>query len=226
MDRPRVYLHTLGCPKNDADSDSLSRRLAAERVAVVAHPEEATHILVNTCGFTQEAKEESIAAILEAKAAYPETELLVMGCLVERYRTELEAGLPEVQGWFGLGDRPVLLERLRRPGSSEDLGAIAPPSAPARTFAYVKISDGCDHPCSFCAIPGIKGPYRGIDPDTILREAAAALDEGARELVLVGQDTALWPEDGWRLPDLVGTAGGRCPGPLAAPALLPAGARG
>lgn len=195
-----VYLHTLGCPKNEADSDTLARRLRAEGVPLVDEPEEATHLVVNTCGFVESAREESIGAILEAGAGYPDARLLVMGCLVERYREELEAGLPEVAGWYGLSGVEQLVRRLAaearpmgdalseasRSNGSADFGAP--------TFSYLKISDGCNHLCTFCAIPNIKGPYAALPLETVVEEARTALEAGSRELILVGQDTAVWRE--------------------------------
>jgi len=170
----------------------LARRLRTAGILPADDPERATHILINTCGFTREAKEESIAAILGAARDYPAAELLVMGCLVQRYRDELESGLPEVSGWYGLGDTAGLVDALRAAAAS---GPGLPSEQSVRTrrsFAYVKISDGCDHGCSFCAIPGIKGPYLALPAHEIMEQARAALDEGARELVLVGQDTTIW----------------------------------
>lgn len=199
--RSRLFIHTLGCPKNDADSDMLARRLRAAGVELVGDPSEAGSLLINTCGFVEEAREESIDAILGAARDYPTARVLVTGCLVQRYRDELVAGIPEVQGWYGLGDIDALLHDLR-PSTDGSVGGdtasslkAAPSPSPPRSYAYVKISDGCDHGCSFCAIPGIKGPYLALSPDQILEQAAAALDEGARELVLVGQDTAIWSSD-------------------------------
>lgn len=229
--QPRLYIHTLGCPKNDADSDTLVRRLRGTGVELVGDPSEAAYLLINTCGFMEEAREESIAAILGAARDYPKARLLVMGCLVQRYRDELAAGIPEVQGWYGLRDTAALVADLGSlvagavsspPAVSSPAGASPPaealpvavpppagrsdtvadgpwpgppPPDPLRSYAYIKISDGCDHGCSFCAIPGIKGPYVALSPDEILEQAGAALDEGARELVLVGQDTAIWSSD-------------------------------
>jgi ribosomal protein S12 methylthiotransferase len=200
----RVYLHTLGCPKNEADSRALRRSLAGTGVAFVDDPLEATHIIVNTCGFIQEAKEESIGAILDACASYPGKAILAVGCLVERYREELQAGIPEVKGWLGLlegRDTPELLSLF----TSDDAcpsevvvgepvveAALTPTGGAPRSFAYLKISDGCDEPCTFCAIPGIKGRYHSFSAEQIAREADTCLAEGARELVLVGQDTSLW----------------------------------
>jgi ribosomal protein S12 methylthiotransferase len=221
----RVCLLTLGCPKNEADSRALMRSLRSARVAEVTDPEEATHIILNTCGFIQDAKEESIAAVLDACAGYPDKQVIVMGCLVERYREELARGIPEVSAWFGLvggSDTPGLVELLTAtpPGADAGLPATgrtgapreraarpfagreghagpdrppAQPRAAARpSYAYLKISDGCDELCTFCAIPAIKGPYYSIPAADILQEAGACLAEGARELVLVGQDTAVW----------------------------------
>jgi tRNA A37 methylthiotransferase MiaB len=99
---PRVYFQTLGCPKNDADSRCLGRRLAEVGASVAGDPSEATHVVVNTCGFIQDAKEESLEAILRVCADNPGKRVLVMGCLVERYRDELARGIPEVSDWFGV----------------------------------------------------------------------------------------------------------------------------
>ncbi len=204
-----VYLHTLGCPKNEADSGTLARRLRAEGVPLVDEPEEATHIVVNTCGFVESAREESIEAILEAGAGYPEARLLVMGCLVERYREELEAGLPEVAGWYGLSGVEALMRRLaveaRPMGDTlrETSGSNGAADLAAPTFSYVKISDGCNHLCSFCAIPNIKGPYAALPREMVVEEARAALEAGSRELILVGQDTAIWRNEDMDLLGLV-----------------------
>jgi ribosomal protein S12 methylthiotransferase len=202
---PRVYVHTLGCPKNEADSRATARSLVQAGVSVVADPEDATHIVVYTCGFIQEAKEESIGAILDVCANYAEKEVLVMGCLVERYRDELAHGIPEVAGWFGLvggQDQSKLLQALGPRTATPEVRA-GEPIRPRAAHAYLKISDGCDEPCTFCAIPAIKGPYHSVGATEILIDAKACLSEGARELILVGQDTALWEDDGLGLTDLI-----------------------
>jgi len=179
------------------------RSLAEGGIRVVDDAGDATHILLNTCGFIREAKEESIGAILDVSASYPDKQILVMGCLVERYRDELARGMPEVTAWFGLAGGPDEEALVRLLGGESAGGAArgprpaqpAPPGGAVRgrtSYAYVKISDGCDELCTFCAIPGIKGPYRAATPREILREADSCLTEGAKELVLVGQDTARW----------------------------------
>ena len=197
-----LYVHTLGCPKNEADSRTVCRSLAAAGAAVVADPDEATHIVINTCGFIQDAKEESIGAILDACARYPEKTVLVTGCLVERYREELQRGIPEVAGWFGLLEGPGGADLLRGLGLRITAHQGGPAPLHSASYAYLKISDGCDEPCTFCAIPNIKGAYRSLGRDEILREADALLAEGAKELVLVGQDTAVWRSDGLDLTGL------------------------
>jgi ribosomal protein S12 methylthiotransferase len=197
--RPLIYVHTLGCPKNEADSRSLIRTLESRGAVVVADPNQATHIVVNTCGFIREAKEESIAVILDTCASFRSKQIVVVGCLVQRYREELEKGIPEVAGWLGLIDNASEEELLCLLGVSSS--GRTPPTfiQPGRrrevavtSYAYLKISDGCDEGCTFCAIPGIKGAYRAVGLEAVLREADACLAEGARELVLVGQDTAVW----------------------------------
>ncbi len=198
---PSVYIHTLGCPKNDADSRSLSRALNAVGVRIAEDPARATYIIINTCGFIQDAKEESIGAILDACGNYGGDRVLVTGCLVERYLDDLRGGIPEVAGWFGLSDGERLIARLRGEASALSTQTVAPASG--ESFAYVKISDGCDELCTFCAIPGIKGGYYSVDPADILAEAGACLAEGARELVLVGQDTAIWSHGSLGLTALV-----------------------
>ena len=190
----RVYIHTLGCAKNDADSRGLSRMLSGSGVAITSHPDDATHLVINTCGFIQDAKEESIGAILDACNSFGGERVLVTGCLVERYRQELEAGIPEVAGWFGLSELAELTARLSGPMCVALVAPVADAAAgPAdiHSYAYLKISDGCDESCTFCAIPGIKGPYFSVSAADIIAEAHACADEGARELVLVGQDTAM-----------------------------------
>jgi len=162
--------------------------------------------VVNTCGFIDAAKEESIEAILDAsEAAHARgARVAAVGCLVERYRDELAAELPEVDLWCGL-DMAPLLAALREarggaaaPSSHARAGAAVPvPRRPRPVSAYVKISDGCDRRCSFCAIPLIKGDYETVAAAEVLRTARAAIAAGARELVLVGQDTSRWAQPGW-----------------------------
>jgi ribosomal protein S12 methylthiotransferase len=162
--------------------------------------------VVNTCGFIDAAKEESIEAVLDAaEAAHGRGgRVAAVGCLVERYRDELAVEIPEVDLWCGLDTAP-LLAALAEAGQEQSgdvvpagAGAAVPlPRRPRPVSAYVKISDGCDRRCSFCAIPLIKGDYETVPAEEVLRVARAALAAGARELVLVGQDTSRWAQRGW-----------------------------
>ena len=174
-------------------------------------PADADVVIVNTCGFIDGAKEESVGAILDAaEAAHARgARVAAVGCLVERYRADLEAELPEVDLWGGLEWGPLVTALgadARAPanagaGAQRAARAGAGPVAEARrsrpTHAYVKISDGCDRRCAYCAISLIKGAYAAVAPEEVLREAALAVAAGARELVLVGQDTSRWAWPGW-----------------------------
>jgi ribosomal protein S12 methylthiotransferase len=180
----------------------LTRRLLADGHRA-ARPAAADVVIVNTCGFIDAAKEESVAGLLDAaEVAHAHgARVAAIGCLVERHRDELMAELPEIDLWCGLDSAP-LRAALDQIGSGEEgageRGAAAPPPRRSRPVAaYVKISDGCDRCCSYCAIPLIKGDYEIIEPAEVLRAAAAALAAGARELVLVGQDTSRWQRPGW-----------------------------
>lgn len=195
-----VYLHTLGCPKNDADSRALACAVQRRGVSLSTQPEQADLIVINTCGFIREATVESLDAIMEASAAYPHAKLVVMGCLVERFRAALQEDIPEVAAWFGVDqveEAAAWIAAGAQPPDGLAPGPDAVPSSPVIPFSggawgYVKVSDGCDHLCSFCAIPLIKGPYHSLSMEQVLEQAEVALAAGARELVMVGQDTALW----------------------------------
>ena len=168
-------------------------------------PEKAGALVINTCGFIQAAKEESLEAILSAAREWPDRPLVAVGCLVERYRRELAQGIPEVSGWFGVDEGDAVVRHLAKVcGLQISVGAETSfrPSL-SGSWAYLKISDGCSHRCSFCAIPLIKGPYRGASAEAILSQADEVLAAGARELVLVGQDSALWRDGGMTLSALL-----------------------
>jgi len=208
----RFFIQTLGCPKNEADSDRLDRALRAAGL-LRGRPGDADVVVVNTCGFIDAAKEESIDALLDAAAAAHArgARIAAVGCLVERYRPELEAELPEVDLWCGLDWGPLIAALATRAdreaadgvrggaarGGAERLPARREPRRPRPVHAYVKVSDGCDRRCAYCAVPLIKGDYETVPPAAILADAAAALAAGARELVLVGQDTSRWSWPEW-----------------------------
>ena len=183
---------TMGCPKNEADSDRLEAALvrAGHRPAPTSA---ADLVLVNTCGFIDAAKEESIAALLDAcdDAHARSARVAAYGCLVARHGAELAAAIPELDlvSPFDLGPVLDLLAGLEGRGGA---GSLAARTRARPLHAYLKISDGCDRCCAFCAIPLIKGTYETAAPRAVLAAAREALDRGARELVLVGQDTTRW----------------------------------
>ncbi|HMK93198.1 MAG TPA: MiaB/RimO family radical SAM methylthiotransferase [Thermoleophilia bacterium] len=197
---------TLGCPKNEADSDRLEAALrgAGHRPAPLSS---ADLVLVNTCGFIDAAKQESIDALLDACELAHErgARVAAYGCLVARHADELRTELPEVD-LFSPFDLMPILELLERVGPTSAEGGEEPAGAavagavarrPRPVHSYLKISDGCDRRCTYCAIPLIKGTYEAVPPRQILRHAEAALERGARELVLVGQDTSRWQAAGY-----------------------------
>ncbi len=209
-DRPKSFVvHTLGCPKNQVDSDKLTGLLVADGLSPVRDAAEADLVVVNTCAFVEEARQESIDAILalsEAKA--PGASLVVTGCLAERYGDELAEALPEADRIAGFGvaltaaasaptssqPGPVTVELRRpdpRPVPAFDLLNLPRPPSP-RPWAYVKIAEGCDRACGFCAIPSFRGPQRSRSVEQILSEVEQ-LD--AAEIVLVAQDLASYGRD-------------------------------
>ncbi|MBW3558068.1 MAG: 30S ribosomal protein S12 methylthiotransferase RimO [Actinobacteria bacterium] len=183
------WLETLGCPKNEVDSDKLVGTLVGDGFVPAAGPDEADVVVVNTCAFIEAARQESIDTILGLAAQRrPGSELVVTGCLAERYGEELTEALPEVDRVAGFGV-PVTLGRKAVP--SLDLLNLPRPLSP-RPWAYVKIAEGCDRKCGFCAIPSFRGPQRSRAVGEILREVDQL---GVQEVVLVAQDLASYGRD-------------------------------
>jgi len=209
---------SLGCAKNLVDSEVMLGELARQGHEITATMERADTVIVNTCAFVEEARRESIEAILEVaarksasgSAATPGPEgatgrvrrLLVAGCMVNRYGEELAREIPEIDGF-------VSLDQLREVGRLVQLGGGPPPPAPAhlvfdhtaprllttRGHAYLKVAEGCDNPCTFCAIPLWRGRFRSRTPDSLVAEARRLEAEGAVELCLIAQDTTRYGED-------------------------------
>jgi ribosomal protein S12 methylthiotransferase len=201
-----VALVTLGCDKNTVDSERLLAALAGQGAHITPQVDEADVVIVNTCGFIQEAKEQSIETILEACASKEEGRLaavVAVGCLVERHGAELAAEIPEVDLFFGLTDLPRLLPELRRRGYLPAVEATVPVmERPLRVLStttphtsYLKISEGCDHTCAFCAIPLMRGLHRSQAVEELVREAAGLGAAGVRELNIVSQDTTWYGRD-------------------------------
>lgn len=210
----KIGIVSLGCDKNRVDSEKLIARLVAAGHEIVSSEEEADVIVVNTCAFTEDAKTEAIDEILsaaEAKKRDARKKLVVTGCLPERYMESLEEELPEVDAFFGVADY------------DEVPGAIAKLAAGDRIFcrgggdayygervlttpyhyAYLKIAEGCNNFCTYCAIPSIRGKYRSEKPEDLLKEAEKLSDDGVKELILVAQDVTRYGTDLFGEPRLI-----------------------
>ena len=203
-----VGVVSLGCSKNRVDTERMLGMLTAAGYAIEADPAKAQIIIVNTCGFIEPAKQESIDAILDM-ARYKESGqcklLLVTGCLSQRYATELHEQMPEIDGLLGVGQYDRLLELI----SNAEQGKRPSFTAPCTDFmeesdrvlttppytAYVKIGEGCDNRCSYCAIPLIRGPYRSRPMADILKEMERLAGRGVKEFTLVSQDTTRYGTD-------------------------------
>ncbi len=215
----RFWVETLGCPKNQVDSDKITGLLVGDGMVAADAPEEADLVVVNTCAFIEEARQESVDAVLDLRAAAAGAELVVTGCMAERYGTELAEALPEVDRVAGFGV-PVTIGVKPSTGSSPPSGRSrfdaprprdhrlhesSPPSGRPRfdllnlprppaeaPWAYVKIAEGCDRRCGYCAIPGFRGPQRSRSVEDVEREVEVL---GVREVVLVAQDLASYGRD-------------------------------
>ncbi|MGO9015507.1 MAG: 30S ribosomal protein S12 methylthiotransferase RimO [Dissulfurispiraceae bacterium] len=201
----KIHITTLGCPKNSVDSRHLSGAFTAEGFISVANADDADILLVNTCGFIKDAKEESIEEVLRlAQMKEDGRKLVVFGCLAARYRNELLKEIPEIDGIWGVGEETKIIEYCKKNMAigyrQEAIGKrkipIAHrPSPIASSYAYLKIAEGCDKKCTFCVIPSIRGAFRSIRPELIMAEASEYIKAGARELILVAQDITNYGKD-------------------------------
>ncbi len=209
--RGRYWLETLGCPKNQVDSDKIEGTLVADGYAPATSAREADLVVVNTCAFIEDARRESIETTLELAAARKDgSRLVVTGCLAARYGDELAASLPEADLVAGFGV-PVMLGRKEPSGQVPRLDLLNLPRPPsARPWAYVKVAEGCDRKCGYCAIPSFRGPQRSRGPEAVLAEVDAL---AAQEIVLVAQDLASYGKDLGRpgIVELVGAVAARVP---------------
>jgi ribosomal protein S12 methylthiotransferase len=194
------FVETLGCPKNAVDSEKVAGSLVADGLVAADAPEAADLVVVNTCAFVEEARRESIDVTLDLAAARkPGARLVVTGCLAERYGDELAAALPEADAVVGFTGEASLAEIAvgaprTKPSGVRDLLDLPRPR-PRAPWAYVKVAEGCDRACAFCAIPSFRGKQRSRSPDAIVAEARALVEAGAVELVLVAQDLAWYGRD-------------------------------
>ena len=201
----KVGFVSLGCPKNLVDSEVMMGQLTARGHELTPHPDQADVLVVNTCSFIDPAKKESIDTILEM-AEYKKVgrakRLVVAGCLVERYRGDIQKDLPEVDAIIGTNEIEQIVAVCE--GIEEPAAASAPylyhdltprVLATPRHFAYIKIAEGCDHPCSFCVIPQYRGNFRSRRFESVISEATRLFGQGVREINLIGQDTTCYGED-------------------------------
>ncbi len=204
----RFHLISLGCPKNTVDAEAMAMRLQAAGHRAVAAEDQADVIIVNTCGFIAAARAESLAMLRDlARRKRRRQALIAAGCLAEREGAGLVARVPGLDGYIGTRHWPQIVppveevaQRHGRGPVCSRLGGLGDVVAPAeRTAAgptaYLKIADGCDAPCAFCAIPQIKGPQRSKPREAVLAEARALVEQGVRELVLIAQDTTAYGRD-------------------------------
>ena len=202
MPGQRYWLETLGCPKNEVDSDRLIGQLAAEGYEACDDPAEADLVVVNTCAFIEIAREESIEVILSMdEVRRPGSRLVVTGCLAERSGQELADALPEVDLVAGFGHSLTAPSPTRvslgptRDGSPADALLELPRTTPGGPWAYVKVAEGCDRRCGFCAIPSFRGDQLSRSGPSILSEIEQLADGGTKEVVLISQDLASWGRD-------------------------------
>jgi len=209
----KVGFISLGCPKNLVDSEVMMGQLQANGYQITSEAEDADMLVVNTCGFIDAAKQESIDAILEAgriKSGGKAQRLIVAGCLVERYRDELKASMPEVDAFIGTSQINDILS-VCDPGTNTRTLPVLPLGHQSATYlydestprvlatpshyAFIKIAEGCDRPCAFCFIPQMRGHFRSRRFGSIVAEAQQLAEEGVKELILVAQDSSRYGED-------------------------------
>src|ERR671933_467047 len=185
LKKDKVNIITLGCSKNMVDSEVLSGQLQANEIDVVHESRKPDHniVVVNTCGFIDKAKEESINTILdqvELKKKGRLDKVYVTGCLSERYRSDLEKEIPEVDAWFGTFELPLILKQFDADYKSELLGErmLSTP----KHYAYLKISEGCNRTCAFCAIPLMRGYHVSRPIDDLVKEAESLVKKGVKEI--------------------------------------------
>tara|TARA_B100000482_G_scaffold9916_2_gene7333 strand:+ start:1050 stop:2348 length:1299 start_codon:yes stop_codon:yes gene_type:complete len=194
-DNNKINVITLGCSKNTYDSEVLMGQLMSNNKNVV-HEEDGNIVVINTCGFIDNAKQQSIDTILENVKKKNEgliDKVFVTGCLSERYKPDLKKEIPDVDEYFGTTEMPSLLKHLGADYKHELIGErlLTTP----KNYAYLKISEGCDRPCSFCAIPLMRGKHKSIPIEDLVKEAKILAEKGTKELILIAQDSTYYGID-------------------------------
>ncbi len=192
----KINIITLGCAKNTVDSEALYSQLLHNDFMLTEKIEEADIAIINTCGFIDAAKRQSVDTILSAverKTSGQLDKVFVMGCLVERYKNDLQKEIPEIDNFFGTNELPGILETLGGKYKYELLGErnVSTP----KYFSYLKISEGCDNPCSFCAIPIMRGKHKTKPVEQVMDETMRLVEKGVKELIVIGQDTTYYGLD-------------------------------
>jgi len=222
--KPKVGMISLGCAKNLVDAEIMLGSVLQRGMEITSRPEDADVLVVNTCAFIDSAKEESIEAILEAHqqrglTGRPDQKLVVSGCMSQRFAKELRHEMPEVDAFVGLDQiaqlgaivEDVLAKRPALNGEDDEIDPAFANTRPTYIpdydtprfrltpahFAYVKIAEGCNHPCSFCVIPQMRGKHRSRSPESVLAEIRGLVSEGVREINLISQDTTYYGMDLW-----------------------------
>lgn len=216
----KVGMISLGCPKNQVDAEVMLKKLTDAGYILVQEAEKADVVIVNTCGFIEDSKKESIDAILEMADLKNDgllKKIIVTGCLSERYQNEIFEEIPEVDGVIGIGANDDIVEKCNSLFDGDDVVACFPNkenlsfgggrilTTPSYT-AYIKIAEGCSNCCTYCAIPSIRGKFRSRDMADIIEEAKTLADGGVKELIIVAQDTTRYGEDlygEYKLPELL-----------------------
>ncbi|MCF8242740.1 MAG: 30S ribosomal protein S12 methylthiotransferase RimO, partial [Melioribacteraceae bacterium] len=187
--KEKIGIITLGCSKNTVDSERLMSQLRFNKFDLVDDPNSADSLVINTCGFIDDAKEESVNTILaavERKKKGNLKKVIVAGCLSERYKSELEIEIPEVDVFFGTEAYEQIVKEFGGDLKKDLLGerVVTTP----KHYAYLKISEGCDNPCSFCAIPIMRGKHKTKSIEELVAESTYLAEKGVKELVIIGQD--------------------------------------
>jgi ribosomal protein S12 methylthiotransferase len=195
-----VFLLSLGCPKNSVDSEKLLRGLTEKGFGSTALPEKADIVFINTCGFIEEAKRESIEEILKlAKIKTGNQKLIVFGCLAQRYRDELLKEIPEIDAVYGVGEEEKIINAtMSLSNKKRSALSKAKTVSSVKThlpYAYIKIAEGCSRQCTFCVIPSIRGEFKSRNPEIILKEAESCIKSGVKELILIAQDLTGFGKD-------------------------------
>jgi ribosomal protein S12 methylthiotransferase len=208
----RYYVDPFGCAKNQVDAENMMLFLDNAGWASAQDASDADLIIVNSCGFIESAKQESINAVLLWRKTYPGKKILLSGCLSQRYAKELAESLPEADGFFGVDDISKIVDKVVSlfPSNNNPLTTnhYSRPLLSLPGSAYVKISEGCDNCCAFCAIPLIRGPLRCRTVPDIVEECKGLLARGIHELCIIGQDIGAYCSDGMGLPELLNAIAG------------------